>query len=158
MNADEKVSGWLERELGGTVVLIERQERWRAAWFVDVLREGSVRRYYVRGSRGGNFRELISLRQEADVNRVLRAHGVPVPGVYGMIDDPPAIVMDRLPGRVNLATADDDGERDAILDQYIESMRRMHEINVKEFEAIGLPVPDDNRGAALNLYARGEAN
>jgi aminoglycoside phosphotransferase (APT) family kinase protein len=158
VNADEKVSCWLERELGGKVVLIERQERWRAAWFVDVLRDGSVHHYYVRGSRGGNFRELITLRQEADVNRVLHAHGVPVPRVYGMIDDPPAIVMDRLPGRVNLATADDDVERDAVLDQYIESMRRMHEIDVEEFGAIGLPVPDDNRGAALNLYARGEAN
>jgi aminoglycoside phosphotransferase (APT) family kinase protein len=158
MNTDEKVSSWLERELGGTVVELERQERWRAAWFADVSRNGSVHRYYVRGSRGGNFRELITLQQEADVNRVLRAHGVPVPRVYGMIDDPPAIVMDRLPGRVNLATADDDAERDAVLDQYIESMGRMHAIDVAEFEAIGLPVPADNRGAALNLYATGEAN
>lgn len=158
MNTDEKVSCWLERELGGNVVLIERQERWRAAWFVDIVRDGTVRRYYVRGSRGGNFRELITLRQEADVNRVLYAHGVPVPRVYGMMDDPPAIVMDRLPGRVSLASADDDAERDAVLDQYIEAMWRMHEIDVEEFEAIGLPVPGDNRGAALNLYARGEAN
>jgi aminoglycoside phosphotransferase (APT) family kinase protein len=158
MNAEEKVGSWFERELGGNVVEIERQERWRAAWFVDVSRDGSLHRYYVRGSRGGNFRELITLRQEADVNRVLRAHGVPVPGVYGMIDDPPAIVMDRLPGRVNLATAVDDAERDAVLDQYIESMRRMHAIDVEEFAAIGLPVPADNRGAALNLYATGEAN
>ena len=63
-----------------------------------VSRDGGVHRYYVRGSRGGRFRELITLQQEADVNRVLRAHGVPVPKVYGMIDDPPAIVMDRLPG------------------------------------------------------------
>jgi aminoglycoside phosphotransferase (APT) family kinase protein len=158
MNTDEKVSCWLERELGGTVIEIQRQERWRAAWFADVSRAGSVHRYYVRGSRGGNFRELITLQQEADVNRVLRAHGVPVPKVYGMIEDPQAIVMDRLPGRVNLATADDDAERDAVLDQYIESMRRMHTIDVEEFEAIGLPVPPDNRAAALNLYARGEAN
>jgi hypothetical protein len=34
----------------------------------------------------------------------------------------------------------------------------MHEIDVAEFAAIGLPVPADNRGAALNLYATGEAN
>jgi aminoglycoside phosphotransferase (APT) family kinase protein len=156
-DADHKVRTWLERELG-TVVDLERQDRWRAAWFADVLRDGSVHRYYVRGSRGGNFREMITLEQEADVNRVLHAHGVAVPMVHGMMDDPQAIVMDRLPGRVNLATAIDDGERDRVLDQYVEAMRRMHSIDVEEFGAIGLRVPADNRGAALNLYATGEAN
>ena len=59
---------------------------------------------------------------------------------------------------MNLATAADDAEREAVLDQYIEAMRRMHAIDVREFGAIGLPVPADNRGAALNLYATGEAN
>lgn len=158
MSIDEKVHRWLDRELDGTVIKFERQERWRAAWFATMSHEGSLSRYYVRGSRGGRFRELISLQQEADVNRVLRTHGVPVPRVFGMIDDPPAIVMECLPGRVNLATAEDDAERDAVLDQYVESMRRMHAIDVAEFEAIGLPAPADNRSAALNLYAVGEAN
>ena len=112
----------------------------------------------MRGSRGGNFPEMITLAQEAEVNRVLFKHGVPVPRVHGMIDDPPAIVMDRLPGRVNLAKAADDAEREAVLDDYVEAMRRMHAIDVREFGAIGLRVPADNREAALNLYATGEAN
>jgi aminoglycoside phosphotransferase (APT) family kinase protein len=155
---DQKVKDWLERELGGTVVGFERQERWRAAWFADLSHNGSVRRYYVRGERGGNFREMITLQQEAEVNRLLLKHGVPVPVVHGMIDDPPAIVMDRLPGRVNLATAVDDAERDTILDQYIEAMCRMHAIDIHEFGAIGLPVPADNRAAALNMYQTGETN
>ena len=116
MDADQKVRAWLERELGGTVVAFDRQPRWRPAWFADVSRDGRLHRYYVRGSRGGNFLEMITLAQEADVNRVLLKHGVPVPAVHGMIDDPPAIVMDRLPGRANLATAVDDAERDAVLD------------------------------------------
>jgi aminoglycoside phosphotransferase (APT) family kinase protein len=158
VDVDQLVRVWLERELGGTVVTLERQERWRAAWFADLSQDGSVSRYYVRGHRGGNFREMITLTQEADVNRLLRKHDIPVPTVHGMIGDPPAIVMDRLPGRVNLATAVDDAERDAVLDQYIEAMRRMHAIDVAELEEIGLAVPADNRGAALNLYAKGEAN
>jgi aminoglycoside phosphotransferase (APT) family kinase protein len=157
-DADQKVRDWLERELGGTVVAFERQQRWRPAWFASLSRGGTVQNFYVRGSRGGNFPEMITLAQEADVNRVLFKHGVPVPRVHGMIDDPPAIVMDRLPGRVNLAKAADDAEREAVLDGYVEAMRRMHAIDVREFEAIGLRVPADNRGAALNLYAIGEAN
>lgn len=36
MNTDAKVSSWLERELGGTVVKIQRQERWRTVRFADV--------------------------------------------------------------------------------------------------------------------------
>jgi aminoglycoside phosphotransferase (APT) family kinase protein len=158
VDADHKVQTWLERELGGTLLSFERQERWRPAWFAEVAHDGSVRHYYVRGQRGGNFREMITLRQEADVNRLLLAHGVPVPVVHGMIDDPPAIVMDRLPGRVNLATAVDDAERDTVLDQYVEAMSRMHAIDVDEVGAIGLPVPVDNRAAALNMYMTGEAN
>ena len=101
---------------------------------------------------------MITLQQEADVNRVLLKHRIPVPVVHGMIDDPPAIVMDRLPGRVNLATALDDAERDTILDQYIEAMCRMHAIDIDEFAALGLPIPADNRAAALNMYKTGEAN
>ncbi|HEX3565246.1 MAG TPA: phosphotransferase, partial [Acidimicrobiales bacterium] len=158
VDADHKVQTWLERELEGTVLSFERQERWRPAWFAEVVHDGAVRHYYVRGQRGGNFREMITLHQEADVNRLLLAHGVPVPVVHGMIDDPPAIVMDRLPGRVNLATAVDDAERDAVLDQYVEAMRRMHAIDVDDVGAIGLPVPVDNQAAALNMYTTGEAN
>jgi aminoglycoside phosphotransferase (APT) family kinase protein len=155
VTADEQVRSWLERELGSTVTAFDRQERWRAAWFAT-LSDG--REIYVRGHRGGAFREMITLEQEADVNRVLLRHGVPVPRIHGMVDDPPAIVMDRLPGRVNLAYATDDSERDTVLDQYIEAMRRMHAIDVEEFGAIGLPVPADNRGAALNMYSTGERN
>jgi aminoglycoside phosphotransferase (APT) family kinase protein len=155
MTDDEKVRAWLEGELGQAVVAFERQERWRAAWFATM---GDGRQIYVRGHRGGAFREMITLEQEADVNRVLLRHGVPVPRIHGMVDDPPAIVMDRLPGRVNLADAIDDAERDTVLDQYIDAMRRMHAIDVDEFGAIGLPVPADNRGAALNMYSTGERN
>ena len=130
-DADQKVRAWLERELGGTVAALDRQARWRPAWFADVSHDGGLHRYYVRGSRGGNFPEMITLAQEAEVNRVLFKHGVPVPRVHGMIEDPPAIVMDRLPGRVNLAKAADDGEREAVLDAYVEAMRRMHAIDVR---------------------------
>jgi aminoglycoside phosphotransferase (APT) family kinase protein len=149
---DAQVRGWLERELGGRVVHMERQERWRPAWFAELEDGDEVRKIYVRGHRGGKFRDLITLPQEADVNRILYKHGVPVPRVHGMMTDPPAIVMDRLPGRVNLATADSDAERDTVLDQYIAAMTRMHEIDVAEFGAIGLPIPEGNRATALNMY------
>ena len=82
-DADQKVRAWLERELGGTIVAFERQQRWRPAWFASMSRGGGVESFYVRGSRGGNFLEMITLAQEAEVNRVLFKHGVPGPGCTG---------------------------------------------------------------------------
>ena len=60
-DADQKVRDWLERELGGTVVAFERQQRWRPAWFASVSRGGAAMSFYVRGSRG----ELPALRTQA---------------------------------------------------------------------------------------------
>ncbi|MCW2527113.1 MAG: putative Aminoglycoside phosphotransferase [Pseudonocardiales bacterium] len=150
---DAKVKDWLERELG-PVISMERQERWRPAWFAEVEMDGGTRKIYVRGHRGGKYRDLITLEQEADVLRILYRHDVPIAKVHGMIADPPAIVMDRLAGRVNLATAVDDEEREAVLDQYVEAMRKMHEIDVEEFRAIGLPIPVDQKDASLAFYGR----
>lgn len=148
----------LERQLDGRVVTISRQERWRPAWFAQVECSGRTEAIYVRGARGGKYLDLRSLQEEADINRILHAHGVPVPRVHGMIADPPAIIMDRLPGRVNLSFAESDEARDRILDQYIDAMRAMHAIDIDEFGAVGLPVPPDNPSAALMMYRQGEAN
>ncbi len=155
---EQKVRAELERQLTGRVISLTRQERWRPAWFAEVERDGRIDGIYVRGARGGKYLDLRTLPEEADVNRILYAHGVPVPRVHGMVDDPPAIIMDRLSGRVNLAHAASDEQRDRILDQYIEAMTRMHAIDVREFGAVGLPVPPDNPAAALQMYRQGERN
>jgi len=50
----------------------------------SMSRGGTVESFYVRGSRGGgNFPEMITLAQEADVNRILFKHEVPVPRSTG---------------------------------------------------------------------------
>ena len=68
-DADQQVRNWLERELGGTVVAFERQQRWRPAWFASMSRGGTVESFYVRGSRGGNFPEMITLADRILVMR-----------------------------------------------------------------------------------------
>jgi len=152
--AEVRVRQWLERELHGNVLSIVRQDRWRPAWFAEVDVAGERHAIYVRGHRGGRYRDLTTLAQEADILRILGANDVPVPRIYGMIEHPQAIVMSRLPGRVNLATADSDAARDSILDQYIEAMRRMHDIDVAAFATIGLPVPSGKSDIALIMYQR----
>ena len=68
------------------------------------------------------------LEHEYEVMRVLEAHGIPVPHIYGFCDEPRGIVMEQAPGRANLATASRRGERRAVLDHYVEILVAMHRI------------------------------
>lgn len=150
------VKRWLEAELG-QVVAMERQARWRPAWFVTVRRgDGSELPLYVRGAREG-LANTSELAEEAGMLRVLEANGVPVPHVYGMVGEPEAIVMDALPGRANLGTAESEAEQRAVLDHYIEILTRVHSIDPADFVAVGVRMPVGPADVALNMFDRFEA-
>jgi aminoglycoside phosphotransferase (APT) family kinase protein len=150
------VRAWLEAELG-TVTTMERQARWRPAWFATVKRaDGGELPLYVRGAREG-LANTSELDEEAGMLRVLEAHGVPVPHVYGMVDEPEAIVMDALPGRANLGTADSEAEQRAVLDHYVEILTQVHTIDPAAFVAQGLRMPEGAADVALNMFDRFEA-
>ena len=145
-----QVTAWIEANLG-PVIAIERQARWRPAWFVEVQREDGVLPLYVRGAREG-ARNIYPIDQEAEVLRILEAHGIPVPHVYGMIDRPWAIVMDKLPGQANLANVEDDEERRAILGEYMDILAQVHAIDPKEFLPAGFSMPADRATHALSWF------
>ena len=88
--------------------------------------------------------------------RVLAAHGIPVPHVHGFCNEPRGIVMERAPGRANLATARDDDERRAVLDHYMELLVAMQRIPVADFEALGFQRPATARELALADLPRWE--
>lgn len=145
---------WVERLLGGRVCNLQRQGRWRPAYFFDLERDGERIPLYFRGHRGHREIERVAdvIGHEASIYRVLEAHGLPVPHVFGVCRDPEGIVMERLPGRANLATVDDPAERAAILDQYIELLARMHAIDAEAFEAEGLVRIEGERALALGDF------
>jgi len=142
----------LEEMLAGRVVWLERHARWRPAWNAEVLVDGVLKRVNVRAEKGAKYRGPLSLAQEAGVHHVLARYGVRAPHVYGMMDSPTAIVMELLPGQINLATARDEAARAAIREQYISAIAAMHAIPLHEFAALGLDVPADAVDVALNLY------
>ena len=149
------VRAWIEAELG-PVTAIERQARWRPAWFVTAQRpDGTELPLYVRGAREG-VANLSALLEEAGMLQVLEAHGIPVPHVYGMVDEPEAIVMDALPGRANLGTAETEAEQRAVLDHYIDILTRVHAIDPAAFVAAGLRLPEGPADVALNMFDRFE--
>src|ERR1700761_4286404 len=103
---EAKVIRWIEQTLNAKVLSMERQARWRPAWFVEAETANGRLSLYVRGRREQAELLFFPLAHEAEVLRVLHAAGIPGPKIYGLCDDPEAIVMDRMPGRPDLATAD----------------------------------------------------
>lgn len=149
---DSIIRAKLVEMLPGTITRFSRQARWRPAWDVDMIIDGEPRRVHVRAEKGKNYVGPLSLHQEAAVHEILERYGIPVPHVYGMMEDPIAIVMDLIPGQINLTTARSDAAREAIRAQYVEALAAMHEIPLDEFAALGLEIPDTAEGIALNLY------
>ena len=132
---------WVERKLGGRVVRYERHPRWRPAWYLDVERGGETVPLYFRGDRGALDHGVYPLEHEMKVLVLLEQHGIPVPHVFGFCPEPRGIVMQRCPGRSNLATAENEAERVSVLDHYVDLIARMHAIDPAVAEAIGLARP-----------------
>src|SRR5947209_521673 len=133
VHPDELVVDWLTANVG-TVVHIEQQPRWRPVWFADVEREGEVLELCVRGDRH-DFPGIFPLEHEMLCQRLLHEHGIPVPAVPGWIDEPRAFVTDRIAGRPHFEDGDD---RDAVVDDYLGILARLHALDVAPFEASGV--------------------
>ncbi len=134
---------FVEAKVGGPIVAAERQPRWRPAWFLEVERkDGSRVPIYVRGARPEAAGGADQLRHECACLQLMEKHGVPVPHVYGYCDVPDAIVMDKAPGRFNLATAESEAERKAVRDHYMEILAQIHRIDLADFRAAGFTIPE----------------
>jgi aminoglycoside phosphotransferase (APT) family kinase protein len=134
------------------IVHFSRQTRWRPSWDIELQDDSGRRRLIVRAEKGKNYVSPISLQQEADIHHILERHGIAVPHVHGMLDDPVAIIMDVVPGQINLATAINDAARENIRSQYVHALSLMHRIPLREFAAAGFTIPEGPREIALNLY------
>jgi aminoglycoside phosphotransferase (APT) family kinase protein len=154
---ERSIVEWVERELGDRVERLERQGRWRPAWHVDLNRQGRREQLYVRGERVENFLPY-SLEREYRIHRLLEAGGVRVPHVHGFIETLPGVVMDRAPGRSNLATADSSGDFEAVRRELVEQMALMHSLPVEPFVAAGLRAPETPRATSLSFFDDVHAN
>jgi aminoglycoside phosphotransferase len=154
---DRRLAAWVERTVGGKVRRIERKPRWRPAWDIDVEVDGSVLELHARGEREARIVMPYRIRDEVAVHDLLESFGLPVPHAYGLCDDPDALLMDRLPGLVDLAGAADDGERDRLLEEYLELLARIYSIPLEAAAAAGFGVPTDSAATALAFLRRMQA-
>lgn len=138
---DQRVRQAIESHVGGTVTALARENRWRPSWIATVDCAGQEKSIYVRGDRGEGF--TFPLAYEATVITILEANGIPVPHVYGMCEDPSAIIMDNVPGERQMSGLADDADKRAVIDQYIATMVHMHRLDIGQFVAAGLANPQD---------------
>ena len=152
MSELESVTSWLETNLG-RVRSVERQPRWRPVWFADVERDGEVLELCVRGDRT-DFPGIFPLEHEMLCQRLLHEQGIPVAEVHGWIDEPRAFVIDRVGGRPDFDGVDD-AERDAVVDDYLAILARMHALDVEPFADAGVvraPAPPQSGEVGLAAY------
>jgi hypothetical protein len=147
----------IETLVDARLVSAQRQERWRPAWFCELDRDGERVSVYFRGDRGVDPDGVATLRREAEVLRALAAHAIPVSHVYGFCETLPGIVMETSPGRANLATAESEDERRAVLDAYLDVLADVHRLDPAVFEKLGLPRPVEPEEVALGDLPRWEA-
>jgi aminoglycoside phosphotransferase (APT) family kinase protein len=127
---------WVHEHLGGEVLAIDRQARWRPVWFVDV--EGDSERFElcVRGERV-DIPGVWPLRHEMIAQSLMHDAGMRVPRVYGWCDEPRAFVMDRAAGQADFAGIADDA-RDRVMDDYMAILADLHGLAVEPFAAAGI--------------------
>jgi aminoglycoside phosphotransferase (APT) family kinase protein len=131
-----KVSAWLRANIGGEVVRIVRQPRWRPVWFADVERDGEVLELCVRGDRT-DMPLIFPLDHEMRLQSIMHDQGIPTAKVYGWIDEPMAYVMDRVPGS-NAFEKSTDEERHSVVDDYLNILARLHQLDIAPFVEGGI--------------------
>ena len=134
--AEQKITAWLHAHVGGRVLGIERQTRWRPVWFVDLERDGERFALCVRGERT-DMPMVFPLDHEMRFQSLLHGFGIPVARVYGWIEDPCAYVMDCVGGSEDFAAASEE-ERRAVVDHYLQILAALHALPLDPFVAAGV--------------------
>jgi aminoglycoside phosphotransferase (APT) family kinase protein len=150
---------WAEATLGGRVVRAQRQGERRSggrpAWFLDVERGGETLACYARMDRGAE--QLISreftLEREHRVLRALGEAGARVPRVYGFCPDPAGILMERVPGEFDYTKLAPGPARDALDDDFLRELVRIHRLGPERFVAAGIEAPANAEACALHDLA-----
>ncbi len=149
---DQQVFDWLTARFGAPPLEFNRVLRWRTGWEATVSIDGKEQGLVVRANRGGSFKPPISLELEARLHDVMEANGVLVPHVYGMIDEPLAIVMEKLPGGINTNLIKNPDDRWKVRREFVEMLAILHEAPVDDFRAVGMSVAADPVRGSLEYY------
>jgi aminoglycoside phosphotransferase (APT) family kinase protein len=148
---ERRLAEWLAANIGGTIERLERQSRWRGGWWADVRRGDELLKLYVREERKEEFPPW-PLEHEARVLQLLEKHGVPAPHVYGICENPHAIIMEALEGSTSFAGYSDPARSEAAMLDFADAVARMHSIDPHEAVGPGLPMPQTPEEISLGCF------
>jgi aminoglycoside phosphotransferase (APT) family kinase protein len=139
----------VEGFLGGRVVHIQRQLRWRPTWFVDLERDGEPIALVLRGDRTDS--EAFPLRHEYTFHRLMEERDFPVPHLFGYIETPgciDAVLMERVPGKPHFEGVSDI-DRDRVVDEYVQQLARLHAVDPAPFIEAGIVHPNAGEDSGM---------
>ncbi len=145
---------WADREMGGQITRLERQGRWRPAWFGTVRTGDGEEDIYVRGGRTTTGTASFTLEREYRVLQLLEEGGIKVAHVHGYVPELPAIVMEQVRGVHDLRNAASETDREAVRWQLASEMARMHALDIEPFVEAGLSRPESPVAATMAYYQR----
>lgn len=131
----EQVSASLEKNLGCKVLAVRRQNRWRPCWFARIEQDGREMGLVVRGERVDTC--IQPLRQELKFHELLEQNDIRVPRIHGWLEDIEAMAMEEVPGKPDFNQVPP-GERDVIVDEYLQQLVRLHSLDLQPFVEAGL--------------------
>lgn len=147
MNLSNDAIAWIERRLGGRVVDIQQQVRWRPHHFVTLECGSETRTVLARGEREpdmvaqSRYLSHFDIAREARVLEALQGHGLKVPEFFGYNDEHRLILMEKVAGTNLLADASDDATRLTIMKEYFEELARLHSLDVETMKLTGIDIP-----------------
>lgn len=145
----EQIVSWLEKDLGGKVVRLERHARWRPAWWADVERDGELLELCVRGDRLDSP-SAFPLEHERLFQQLLWERDIPVARVYAWSDSPKAYAMARVAGVDNFEGVPDE-ERARVMADYIDILVRLHQLDVAPLADAGIVRGEPGQSDSVGL-------
>jgi aminoglycoside phosphotransferase (APT) family kinase protein len=156
---DDEMRTWVEREVDGRVVDIQRPPGGgsREMYMVDVEKaDGTLAPLVLRCEAGGSFTGTeISPAKEALIYRALAGTAVPVPRVIAIAPGGAALLMERVPGTGDISTRDEAGQA-AVMESFVDALAALHNLDVDRLDLPGFrrPVtPEDNARLDLQMWA-----
>lgn len=134
---------------------MHRQARWRPTWLLDVDTTDGPLALVVRGERGEDTPLQFPLKHEMALQQVMHEQGVAVPKVFGWIDDLPAYVMERVPGRPDFGDITRE-QRDIVMREYMGQLARLHRLPLEPFADAGIVRAETPAGSGTIGMARYE--
>ena len=138
MTLSPEALGWIERQVGGRVVDIRQQARWRPHYFITLDQGGGKQaKILARGERAGEpiakgtMMDVYGHAREARIVEALQGHGLKIAKYYGYSAEFGIFLSDQVEGTNLLAEAPDDATRVAVMKQYYEELAKLHSIDVE---------------------------